>query len=433
MRRNGSRVGWRNWPALIERRHGSRTHTIAIVIPSPLHARFEQEVLAQAERLRTAVASAARPGAADTSPLQPAVAWMPYGPDAADACVEMAADLGAPAAEYSAIRRGVGVLDGFTRGTLRVRGTDRVAFLQRMVTQDLKDLKQGEARESFWLNRKGRVQADLLIAEFGDEMLVDLDRFAAAATVEQLRGFLFSEDVQIEDVTGATGRLALHGAAALVLLQALGLPAGMLEQDRSCAACTLGALPVRAVRRDLAGVPGIDLFAASDALVPMFDTLLAVGLSQPVRAVGWHAFNVARIEGGSPLFLVDFGREALPHETGVLARRVSFRKGCYLGQEVVARMESLGKPKQRLVGVRMQEDRLPVAGAEVHVEAPGGEVIGAITSSGPAPMLGSACVAFAMLKYASGEPGTRVRVAAEGDWAIGVVQPGLRFLPGGTP
>jgi folate-binding Fe-S cluster repair protein YgfZ len=116
----------------------------------------------------------------------------------------------------------------------------------------------------------------------------------------------------------------------------------------------------------------------------------------------------------------------------VLARRVSFRKGCYLGQEVVARMESLGKPKQRLVGVRMQEDRLPVAGAEVHVEAAGGEVIGAITSSGPAPMLGSACVAFAMLKYASGEPGTRVRVAAEGDWAIGVVQPTLRFLPGGA-
>jgi folate-binding protein YgfZ len=403
------------------------------VIPSPLHARFEQEVVAQAERLRSAVASAARPGAAETSPLQPAVAWMPYGPDTADACVEMAADLGAPAAEYSAIRRGVGVMDGFTRGTLRVRGADRASFLQRMVTQDLKDLRRGEARESFWLNRKGRVQADLLLAEFGDEMRIDLDRFAAAATVEQLRGFLFSEDVQIEDVTEGTGRLALHGAAVLALLQALGLPAGLLEQDRSCTACTLGALEVRAIRRDLAGVPGIELFLAPDAVVPMFDALLGAGPSQPVRAVGWHAFNVARIEAGSPLFLIDFGREALPHETGVLARRVSFRKGCYLGQEVVARMESLGKPKQRLVGVRMQEDRLPVAGAEVHVEVAGGEVIGAITSSGPAPMLASACVAYAMLKYASGEPGTRVRVAAEGDWAIGVVEPSLRFLPGGAP
>jgi folate-binding protein YgfZ len=151
-----------------------------------------------------------------------------------------------------------------------------------------------------------------------------------------------------------------------------------------------------------------------------------------VRAIGWHAFNVARVEGGTPLFLVDWGREALPHETGVIARRVSFRKGCYLGQEVVARMESLGKPKQRLVAVRMNDDRLPVSGAEVHAETAGGEPIGRITSSSPAPMLGSACVAFAMLKYASGEPGTRVRVAAEGDWAVGTVQPALRFLPGGA-
>jgi folate-binding protein YgfZ len=398
-----------------------------------LHARFEQEVQAQAERLKAAVAAAARPGSAETGAFRPAVAWMPYGPDAGDACVEMAADLGSPAAEYSAIRRGVGVMDGFTRGTIRVRGADRVAFLQRMVTQDLKELVAGQARESFWLNRKGRVQADLLLAEFGEEMLIDADRFAVGAAAEQLRGFLFSEDVQLEDVTATTGRLSLHGAAALALLGTLGKAPGALEVDRGCGRFTLAGHDVRAVRRDLAGVPGIELFLAPEALVPLVDALLAADMQQPVRLVGWHAFNVARIEAGSPLFLVDFGRDALPHETSLIARRVSFRKGCYLGQEVVARMESLGKPKQRLVGVRMHEDRLPVAGAEVHEEAAGGEVVGAITSSGPAPMLGSACVAFAMLKYASGEPGTRVRVAAEGDWAIGVVQPQLRFLPGGAP
>jgi folate-binding protein YgfZ len=402
------------------------------VIPSPLHARYEQEVQAQAERLKAAVSAAARPGAAETPSFRPAVAWMPYGPDASDACVEIAADLGSPAAEYSAIRRGLGVMDGFARGTIRVGGADRVAFLQRMVTQDLKDLAAGQVRESFWLNRKGRVQADLLIAEFGDEMLIDADRFAAAPAVEQLRGFLFSEDVRIEDVTATTGRLSLHGAAALVVLASLGMTAGSLEADRCCGRFKLAGFDVRATRRDLAGVPGIELFMAPEAVVPLLDALLAVPTQQPVRPVGWHAFNVARIEAGSPLFLVDFGRDALPHETGLIARRVSFRKGCYLGQEVVARMESLGKPKQRLVGVRMHEDRLPVAGAQVHEEAAGGEVIGAITSSGPAPMLGSACVAFAMLKYASGEPGTRVRVAAEGDWSIAQVQPQLRFLPGGA-
>jgi len=402
------------------------------VIPSPLHARFERLVAAEGERLQAAVTAAARPGSAETAPLKPAVAWMPYGPDTADACVQIAADLGSPAAEYAAIRRGVGVMDGGHRGTLRVTGADRVAFLQRMVTQDLKGLVAGGARESFWLNRKGRVQADLLIGEFGDEMLVDVDRFAAGAAASELQAFLFSEDVQLVDATAVVGRLALHGAATLQMLREAGLAGEALAADLSCATMSVAGATVRAVRRDQTGVPGVELFMPLESVEAVFDALLAVPMQQPVRAIGWQAYNVARIEGGSPLFLVDWGREALPHETGVLSRRVSFRKGCYLGQEVVARMESLGKPKQRLVALRMQDDRLPVCGAEVHAEAAGGEAIGRITSSSPAPMLGSACVAFAMLKFASGEPGTRVRMAAEGDWAIAVVQPALRFLPGGA-
>jgi glycine cleavage system aminomethyltransferase T len=95
-------------------------------------------------------------------------------------------------------------------------------------------------------------------------------------------------------------------------------------------------------------------------------------------------------------------------------------------------MESLGKPKQRLVALRMERDRLPVSGATVHAEAADGDAVGTITSSAPAPMLGSACVAFAMLRLAHAEPGTRVRVAAEGDWSGAVVQPALRLLPGGA-
>ncbi len=401
---------------------------------SPLEDRFERSVQAQAGRLQAAVNAAARPGLAETAPLKPAVAWIAYGPDSAEACVRIAADLGSPAAEYAAIRRGVGVMDGVHRGTLRVTGADRVAFLQRMVTQDLKGLSAGGVRESFWLNRKGRVQADLLMAEFGDAMLVDVDRFAAAQAATELQGFLFSEDVRLEDATDAWGRIALHGAAALQLLRLLGLPEGALEADLSCAVFDGPAGAVHAVRRDQAGVPGVELLVPLERTTALFDAVMAAGepMPQPVRPVGWHAWNVARVEAGTPLFLVDFGREALPHETGLLSRRVNFRKGCYLGQEVVARMESLGKPKQRLVAVRMQEDRLPVCGAEVHQAAEAGEVIGRITSSAPAPMLGSACVAFAMLRYAFGEPGTLVRVAAEGDWATGLVQPQLRFLPGGA-
>lgn len=403
-----------------------------MVIPSPLHQRFEQHVAEQAARVQASVAMAARPGSTQTAPLVPAVAWIPYGPDNPEVCVQMAAEFGSPAAEYAAIRRGVGVMDGMHRGTLVVTGADRLTFLQRMVTQDLQGLLVGGVRESFWLNRKGRVQADMLLAQGDQHMLIDVDRFAAAAAASELQAFVFGEDVQIENATDAYGRIALHGAAALALLASVADGAA-LASDLCCASLCIAQCEVQAVRRDQTGAPGVELFMASANVVAVYDALIAAGaaLASPVRPMGWHAFNVARIEAGTPLFLVDFGREVLPHETGVLARRVNFKKGCYLGQEVVARMQSLGKPKQRLVGLRMQSDRLPVCGAVVHIQTPGGDTIGSITSSAPAPMLGSACVAFAMLKYAHSESGACVRVAAEGEWSDAVVQPSLRFLPVG--
>ncbi len=405
------------------------------MIPSPLYQRLESCVAEQANRLHDNVARAARPASGDTPPWVPAVAWMAYGPDEGDACVQIAADLGSPAAEYAVIRRGVGVMDGCHRGTLRVRGTDRLSFFQRMVTQHVQDMKPGSVRESFWLNRKGRVQADLLLAEFSDVMLIDVDRFAAAVTAAELKEFVFGEDMHIEDAGQSIGRLSLHGSAVLSILMTLGLEQGALAENLSCAAMQLGAHAIFLARRDQAGILGVELFVPAGSEPEVFDAVLAARGegSSPIRPIGWHAFNVARIEGGTPLFRVDFGQSALPHETGLLSKRVSFKKGCYLGQEVVARMESLGKPKQKLVALRMEQDVLPVCGAVVHVEAADGEPIGTITSSAPSPMLSNACVAFASIKNAWCEPGHRVRVAAEGAWASAVVQPTLRFLPGGTP
>ena len=140
----------------------------------------------------------------------------------------------------------------------------------------------------------------------------------------------------------------------------------------------------------------------------------------------------SRIEAGTPLFHVDFGSDNLPHETGILDARVSFRKGCYPGQEVVARMQSLGKPKQVLVALRIAEDALPTAGSPVFERGADGEAgspVGTVTSSTLAPMLGAASVAFAMVRTAHAQPGTVLSVPAEGARATATVQPSLRFLP----
>ena len=152
-----------------------------------------------------------------------------------------------------------------------------------------------------------------------------------------------------------------------------------------------------------------------------------------VRCAGWHAYNIARVENGEPMFRIDFGPTNLPHETGVLPSRVSFTKGCYPGQEVVARMQHLGKPKQMLVGLRVQGDALPMGDAMVfsrNDDGTTGEHVGAVTSSSVAPMLSAASVAFAMLRSAQTTEGTEVFVECEGAMLPARVQ-SLRFFGGG--
>ena len=172
-------------------------------------------------------------------------------------------------------------------------------------------------------------------------------------------------------------------------------------------------MAVVAARRDQTGDAGVELFVPRESADTVWASLLA---APDVRPAGWFAYNTARIEAGTPLFNIDFGPTNLPHETGVLRDRVSFIKGCYLGQEIVARMESLGRPKQCLVGLRPAEDLLPVAGGQVFAPEDGGmgEQVGWITSSTVSPMLGAVPIAFGLVKSARAEPGTELVVNAEG-------------------
>ena len=225
---------------------------------------------------------------------------------------------------------------------------------------------------------------------------------------------------------------------------------------------TLAGADATVYRRDLCGVPGFGLWVKAPDAVNVYKALLdAAGYEtdQPDhqtdpeaaaafakrrreglrgRPVGWSAFNTARIEAGSPVFHIDFGHDSLPAETGVLDEAVSFTKGCYLGQEIVARMKSLGHPKRVLVGLRVEGGHLPVAGSQVTEYAAGeqhaaGEavathnVIGGITSSAISPLLGQRPVVFAVMKWGRHTPGTRVLVPTE-DGLVETHVQGLRFL-----
>ena len=377
----------------------------------------------------------------------------PY-PDPADPSrfAEVVEAFGPIELEYAALRKGCVLLDQPQRGAVAVRGADRLEFLNRMVTQELKGLPPFQSRRSFWLNRKGRIDADLRLTALDDDgkagplgaqLLIDVDTHAAARTVQTLSSYVFSEDIELTDASESLHRLGLHGPSAAMLLDAVSEPhAGpkpaALPPDQACTVLLAGRT-VLVERWDWLGEIGLELTCAVGDAATVYDALLTAGTADDdlgrrarLRPAGWHACNIARVEAGVPLYFLDFGPESLPHETGVLRDRVSFKKGCYLGQEVVARMEARGHSKHNLVGLRFEDEKnpdLPQAEGGAQVFAAGDEAnpIGQVTSSSISPMLGGVPVCFASVRTAHAAPGTKLSVEARAERITAVVQPGLAF------
>lgn len=354
--------------------------------------------------------------------------------------------------EYAALRKGCVLLDQPRRGTVLVTGSDRIEFLNRMLTQELKGLCEWESRRSFWLNRKGRIDADLRLTGLPEEtrggalqapLLIDLDVHAAAHAVETLASYVFSEEVTLSDASDSLHRLGLHGPAAAMLLGELSTPEGgpgvaTLAEGRACIVRFADRL-ILVERWDWLGEIGLELTCATDDAQPVYDALLAAGSADDelgrrarLRPAGWHACNIARIEAGVPLYFLDFGPNNLPHETGVLHDRVSFKKGCYLGQEILARMESRGHSKPVLVGLRIAGDASlpqPVSGDAVLAadDAPEEKPLGHITSSALSPMLGGVTICLATVRASHATAGSPVVVEAGGRRIGATVQARLAF------
>jgi folate-binding protein YgfZ len=374
--------------------------------------------------------------------------------------------------EYASIRTHAAAFDMPHRATLVVTGPERIAFLNRMVTQELSE-KGGyglwTARRSFWLTRKGRVDGDLRILNLPDRVLIDVDVHAAERTLKGLEGYIISEDCRIVDETQAWHRISMHGpaAAAIVARQSEPLPDSPTSSVADIAPGKVVRVRIAGVevivdRYDLAGEIGLHLLMPVDGAKAVYEAVSETW-SQPAaggggrrstqttgplaRRIGWHALNIARIEAGSAMYLADFGPDSLPHETGseTLNDRVSFKKGCYLGQEIVARMNALGHPKQRLVGLRIElptDAPKPAAGGGwglpdlpqavtgtvvVGTDEPTAPPVGAVTSSCMSPMLGQTHVAFAMVKWSHAQQGTKVWVQLDDRRLAATVSDSLVF------
>mgnify|MGYP001807861930 CR=1 FL=1 len=356
--------------------------------------------------------------------------YLPWGPPLASTgeLCDMVASFGEGPLEYAAMRKGCAILDGSRRGTLELRGEDRLDFLDRMVTNLVKDLRPGQSRDAFFLTRKGRIESDLGLLVLEDRILIDLDIHNAPSTTAALDAFIIVDDVALTDISDQMHHISLFGPKSIHTLelasgeQALGMDSGAVRP------LNIGNGSVIARRQDLTGEVGFELLVERDHAATVYNALLATDEDpepgkRTVRPVGWHAFNIARVESGLPIFNIDFGVTNLPHETGLLEQRVSFQKGCYPGQEIVARMQNLGKPKQQMVILQIHGDQLPLAGAAVvRSNQEESAQIGVVTSSVLSPLNSLKPRALAMLRTAAIEEDRACGVVADGGIVSAEVQ-----------
>lgn len=337
--------------------------------------------------------------------------------------VEIVSTFGIPQAEYAAIRKACGLMHNAHRAVLEVGGKDRHAFLNNFLTNATysKETKTGLAASTgvyaFLLNGKGRIVVDMNVLELGETIYLETDARLIPLLRPALEKYVFTEKVTFKDHTASLTELALHGPNALGILQTAGVVITELQPLASRRVSIFGT-PVTIFRDDPCGVPGYHLLLSREVAVSVWQ-----GLSQPyekqtnkrdLRPVGWAMFNAARIEAGRPLFGIDFSDASLPAETGLVTfnRGVSTTKGCYLGQEVVARMFARNQVAKQLVGLRINGDALPTAGAELTTAE--GTQVGTVTSSTLSPILGNASLVLATVKKPFFELNTELQVPAEG-------------------
>ena len=353
--------------------------------------------------------------------------------------VQIVSTFGEPEAEYAAIRKAAALIDQPQRGVLELTGKDRLAFLNNLLTNQTWDkaaktgLAAGQGVYAFFLGRNGRIVADLTVIERGDRMLLEMD----ARRVEPVRAafdkYLFGEQVKLIDRVETLRQIAVHGPNALGILREAGA-ADLPELPLlGSASARLYDTEVTIWRDDPASVPGYHLLIETGSvqrvwtgLVDQFGESKELG-RRPLRPAGWAAYNATRIEGGRPIFGIDFDDTVLPHETGQIARAVSFTKGCYLGQEIVARMHARGQFAKQLVGIKMANDCLPIAGALVYDD--NDNQIGGITSSTVSPVLSNIAICLGYVKKAFLPVGTILNIPAEGQMRKGSVAE-LPFLLG---
>jgi folate-binding protein YgfZ len=296
-------------------------------------------------------------------------------------------------AQYRQLREECGLLDRSERGKLLVSGPDAAEYLQGQLTNDVEALEPGDGQYAALLDRKGHMQADMrVLRPTAEEILVDTEPEAIAAARRHLEMYSIGRDVKVSDVSDERAILSLIGPRSAEVAGTAPLP------DNACETGALTGIEFLA-----AGTRwGIDLIVVAADAGRLRDALLAAGAVEVSSA----AVEILRIESGVPRFGAEMGTATMPAEAGIVEDAVSFTKGCYIGQETVARLHYKGRPNRHLRGLRLSAPTGPGAALRL-----GEKEVGQVGGATVSPSFGP--IALAILRREA-EPGTELAVGEDG-------------------
>jgi folate-binding protein YgfZ len=313
-----------------------------------------------------------------------------------------------PSTEYSAVRDGsAGVIDLSSRGRLLVSGSEAVMFLNGLITNDMKTLTVNSWMPAVFPNVQGRLIASVRIIHRDDGFIIDTESATLGTVGRLLERFTLAGDFRVRDMTSETAMLSVQGPnAADVIHEVFGETSAIVARGQVASAQLENGSNVTIIRATHTGEDGFDLFVDAKDSQTLLE-LLARARAQPF---GSEAAETLRIEAGIARFGIDMDETKVVTETN-LDDSVSFTKGCYIGQEIIARIKYRGHVAKKLTGVRMEQVVALESGAKVF--SADEKEIGSITSTTISPRL-KHTIALAYVKHDYLEPGTKVKVVSAG-------------------
>jgi len=330
---------------------------------------------------------------------------------------ETVASYGSTEKEYLALTTACALIDLSHRSRICLLGPDREKFLHGQVTNEILRLRAGEGAYAALVTAKGKLQCDLFVYKLAEELLLDFEPGLASTITQRLEKYIIAEDVQIVDVAPHYGLLSLQGPTAADVLGRAQLGSAIPEKPLSWVRVASPAGDLYVMNNARFGSRGFDLFAPVPDL-PEVSSRLA----QIATCVGQDASEMARIENAIPRFGVDMDESNLaPEALGEGA--ISYAKGCYIGQEVIARIRTYGQVARALRLIRLPSElqSLPARGEKLFKD---GREAGYITSSAFSPKHGS-MVALGYVRKEANAPGEKIQLGSpDGGIAQVIALPG---------